>query len=192
MRYPLHVNSASPVGFVSMQKNEHMRFSDRKRKQVDFLFPEVPMNIVLVYPSIPPNTGNVSRLCAATGTRLHLIEPLGFDIDERAVRRAGLDYWDSVDINVYPDFEMFIEKNATGRKFFFSTAGKRGFHDAEFESGDFLVFGNETYGLPDKIIDAQPTDQVLNIPIKLDNVRSLNLSNCAAIVLFEALRQINI
>ena len=87
-----------------MVKNEHMRFSDRKRQQMDFQFPEVPMNIVLVYPSIPPNTGNVSRLCAATGSRLHLIEPLGFDIDERAVRRAGLDYWDAVDISVYPDF----------------------------------------------------------------------------------------
>ena len=174
-----------------MSKNEQMRFSDRKRKQIDFRFPDVPMNIVLIYPSIPPNTGNVSRLCAATGSRLHLIEPLGFDIDDRAVRRAGLDYWDSVDIAVYPDFETFMAQNQEGRKFFFSTAGEKNFHHAEFEAGDFLIFGNETYGLPDEIIDAQPVDQILNIPIKLDNVRSLNLSNCAAIVLFEALRQIN-
>ncbi|WP_372807656.1 tRNA (cytidine(34)-2'-O)-methyltransferase [Pontiella sp.] len=149
------------------------------------------MNLVLVYPSIPPNPGNASRLCAATGSRLHLIEPLGFDIDDRAVRRAGLDYWDSVDLTVYPDFETFLEKNPDGTKYFFSTAGKRGFHQAEFEAGDYLVFGNETYGLPDGIIGAQPPDQVLNIPIKLDCVRSLNLSNCAAIVLYEALRQLN-
>ncbi|MDZ8119252.1 tRNA (cytidine(34)-2'-O)-methyltransferase [Pontiella agarivorans] len=174
-----------------MGKNEQMRFSDRKRQEMDFQFPEIPMNIVLVYPSIPPNTGNVSRLCAATGSRLHLIEPLGFNIDDRAVRRAGLDYWDSVDLHVYPDFGTFLEKNSKGRKFFFSTAGKKIFHDAAFEPGDFLIFGNETYGLPDEIIDAQPSDQVLNIPIRLDNVRSLNLSNCAAVVLFEALRQIN-
>lgn len=174
-----------------MNKNEQMRFSDRKRQQMDFEFPEVSMNIVLVYPSIPPNTGNASRLCAATGSRLHLIEPLGFDVSDRAVRRAGLDYWDSVDIMVYPDFETFMEKNPTGAKYFFSTAGERNFHQAEFQAGDYLVFGNETYGLPDEIIDAQSPDQVLNIPIKLDNVRSLNLSNCAAIVLYESLRQIN-
>ena len=158
---------------------------------MDFQWPEVPMNIVLVYPSIPPNTGNVSRLCAATGARLHLIEPLGFDIDDRAVRRAGLDYWDSVDLTVYPDFETFLEQNTEGRKYFFSTAGATIFHDAAFNPGDYLIFGNETYGLPDEIINAQEPDQILNIPIKLDNVRSLNLSNCAAIVLFEALRQIN-
>ena len=175
----------------SMKKNEHMRFSERKRVDMEFQWSEVPMNIVLVYPSIPPNTGNVSRLCAATGARLHLIEPLGFDIDNRAVRRAGLDYWDSVDLTVYPDFETFVEQNTEGRKHFFSTAGATIFHDAEFAPGDYLIFGNETYGLPDEIIDAQDPDQILNIPIKLDNVRSLNLSNCAAIVLFEALRQLN-
>ena len=174
-----------------MKKNEQMRFSDRQRVDMEFLWPEIPMNIVLVYPSIPPNTGNIARLCAATGSRLHLIEPLGFDIDDRAVRRAGLDYWDSVDITVYPDFESFAEQNPVGRKYFFSTAGATRFHHAEFSIGDYLIFGNETYGLPDEIIEAQAPDQILNIPIRLDNVRSLNLSNCAAIVLFEALRQIN-
>ncbi|MDF7798438.1 tRNA (cytidine(34)-2'-O)-methyltransferase [Pontiellaceae bacterium B1224] len=174
-----------------MKKNEQMRFSDRKRVELDFQWLEVPMNIVLVAPSIPPNTGNISRLCAATGSRLHLIEPLGFDVSDKAVRRAGLDYWDSVDITVYPDFETFMKKNAEGRKYFFSTAGNKSFYTAEFQPGDYLVFGNETYGLPDKIIEAQPVEQILNIPIKLDCVRSLNLSNCAAIVLYEALRQIN-
>lgn len=175
-----------------MSKNEQMRFSERKRQQMDFEFPDVPMNIVLVYPSIPPNTGNASRLCAATGSRLHLIEPLGFDVSDRAVRRAGLDYWDSVDITVYPDFETFLDKNKDGTKYFFTTAGKRNFQQADYQPGDYLVFGNETYGLPDEIIQAQSVDHVLNIPIKLDCVRSLNLSNCAAIVLYEALRQCNV
>lgn len=158
---------------------------------MDFKWSDPPMNIVLVAPSIPPNTGNASRLCAATGSRLHLVEPLGFDVSDRAVRRAGLDYWDSVDLSVYSDFETFLEKNPAGRKFFFSTAGQYNFHEAEYTPGDFFIFGNETYGLPDEIIDAQPPEQVLNIPIKLDSVRSLNLSNCASIVLYESLRQIN-
>ena len=114
-----------------MSKNIQMRFSDRERVQMDFHFPEVPMNIVLVAPSIPPNTGNASRLCAATGSRLHLVEPLGFDIDERAVRRAGLDYWDAVDLSVYPHFEAFLEQNPKGAKYYFSTAGARSFHAAE-------------------------------------------------------------
>lgn len=174
-----------------MKKNQQMRFSDRERVEMDFQWPEIPMNIVLVAPSIPPNTGNASRLCAATGSRLHLVEPLGFDISDRAVRRAGLDYWDSVDLTVYPDFEDFMKRNLTGNKYFFTTAGKRNFHQAQYNPGDYLIFGNETYGLPDEIINAQPPENMLNIPIKLDCVRSLNLSNCGAIVLYEALRQIN-
>ncbi len=174
-----------------MKTNEQMKFSERKRVEMEFQWPDVPMNIVLVAPSIPPNTGNVSRLCAATGSRLHLVEPLGFDVSDRAVRRAGLDYWDAVDLNVYPDFATFLEKNSGGRKFFFSTAGSKIFHDADFQPGDYFIFGNETFGLPDKILEQQPPEQILNIPIRLDNVRSLNLSNCAAIVLYEALRQIN-
>lgn len=174
-----------------MKKNEQMRHSERKRVEMDFQWPDVPMNIVLVYPSIPPNTGNASRLCAATGSRLHLIEPLGFDIDDRAVRRAGLDYWDSVDLSVYPDFATFLERNSDGCKYFFTTAAKRNFHEAKFNPGDYLIFGNETHGLPDEIITDQSSDHLLNIPIKLDCVRSLNLSNCAAIVLYEALRQQN-
>ena len=174
-----------------MAGNEQMRFSDRKRVQMDFNWPDPPMNIVLVEPSIPPNTGNASRLCAATGSRLHLVEPLGFDIDERAVRRAGLDYWDSVDLSVYPDFDTFLERNPSGRTFFFSTAGKRNFHEVEYHPGDYFIFGNETVGLPDELLAAQDPDHVLNIPVRLDAVRSLNLSNCAAIVLYESLRQCN-
>ena len=173
-----------------MKKNEQMRHAERKRVEMDFQWPEVPVNIVLVEPSIPPNTGNISRLCAATGSRLHLVEPLGFDISNSRLRRAGLDYWDSVDITVYPDLETFFDKNPDGQKYFFSTAGKQNFQQVEYAPGDYLIFGNETVGLPDALLDEHP-EQVCNIPIKLDNVRSLNLSNCAAIVLYEALRQIN-
>ncbi len=157
---------------------------------MDFQWPEVPMNIVLVEPSIPPNTGNISRLCAATGSRLHLVEPLGFEMSNSRLRRAGLDYWDSVDLTVYPNLETFFEQNTTGQKHFFSTAGKQNFHQVEYAPGDYLIFGNETLGLPDALLEEYP-EQVCNIPIKLNHVRSLNLSNCAAIVLYEALRQIN-
>src|SRR5210317_830380 len=118
-----------------MKKNEQMQFSNRKRIELEFDWPENPMNIVLVEPSIPPNTGNISRLCAATGSRLHLIEPLGFALSEKQLRRAGLDYWKSVDLTVHPDFETFLEKNPTGRKFFFSTAGEQNFYEARYEPG---------------------------------------------------------
>ncbi|VGO22801.1 tRNA (cytidine(34)-2'-O)-methyltransferase [Pontiella sulfatireligans] len=158
--------------------------------ELEFQWPDAPFNIVLVEPSIPPNTGNISRLCAATGTALHLIEPLGFDLSEKQLRRAGLDYWDSVNLTVYPDFDTFLEKNPSDRKFFFSTAGSRNFQEAAFQPNDYFIFGNETFGLPDEMLAAH-SESILNIPIKLDCVRSLNLSNCAAIVLYEALRQIN-
>jgi tRNA (cytidine/uridine-2'-O-)-methyltransferase len=173
-----------------MRKNEQMRHSERKRVELDFHWPDPPLNIVLVSPSIPPNTGNISRLCAATGTRLHLIEPLGFDISEKQVRRAGLDYWDAVDLCAYPDLDAFFEQNPGGNKYYFSTAGRRHYSDVEYTAGDYLVFGNETLGLPDALLEKHP-EQVVNIPIKLDAVRSLNLSNCAAIALYEALRKIN-
>ncbi len=173
-----------------MKKNEQMRHSERKRVELDFQWPEVPLNIVLVEPSIPPNTGNISRLCAATGTTLHLVEPLGFDLSEKQLRRAGLDYWDSVDIQVHPNLEVFFEQNPAGHRYLFSTAGKQSYSEVTYAPGDYLIFGNEMVGLPDDLLAAHP-EQVCNIPIKLDCVRSLNLSNCAAIVLYEALRQIN-
>ena len=173
-----------------MKKNEQMRHSERKRVELEFQWPEEPFNIVLVEPTIPPNTGNVSRLCAATGSRLHLVEPLGFDISEKQVRRAGLDYWDSVDLNTYPNMDSFFEQNPTGNKYFFSTAGQRSYAQVAYAPGDYLIFGNETLGLSDSLLEKFP-EQVCNIPIKLDSVRSLNLSNCAAIVLYEALRKIN-
>lgn len=173
-----------------MKKNEQMQHSNRKRIELEFRWPDIPMNIVLVEPSIPPNTGNISRLCAATGTKLHLVEPLGFDLSEKRLRRAGLDYWDSVDLTIYPGFPEFMERNPGGRKFFFSTAGKQNFQSVNFLPGDYFIFGNEAVGLSDELLADYP-EQVLNIPLRLDNVRSLNLSNCAAIVLYEALRQIN-
>jgi tRNA (cytidine/uridine-2'-O-)-methyltransferase len=173
-----------------MKKNEQMRHAGRKRIELDFQWPETPLNIVLVEPSIPPNTGNISRLCAATGSVLHLVEPLGFDLSEKRLRRAGLDYWDSVDLRRYPNLETFLEQNPGGNKYFFSTAGHQSYAEVEYAPGDYLVFGNEAVGLPDDLLAAHP-EQVCNIPIKLDSVRSLNLSNCAAIVLYEALRQID-
>ena len=173
-----------------MKKNEQMLHSERKRVELDVQWPERPLNIVLVEPSIPPNTGNISRLCAATGTRLHLIEPLGFDLSDKQVRRAGLDYWEAVELTVYPDLNAFFEQNPGGNKYYFSTAGRRRFSDVEYAAGDYLVFGNESFGLPDSLLATYP-EQVVNIPIKLDAVRSLNLSNCAAVALYEALRKIN-
>ena len=172
-----------------MKKNEQMRHSARRRIEMDFRWPAVPFNIVLVEPSIPPNTGNIARLCAATGSVLHLVEPLGFDLSEKQLRRAGLDYWASVELHTYPDLDAFLDRNPGGRKFLFSTAGRTSVFDVAFRPGDFLVFGNETVGLPDGLIARHPPEQVCNIPIRLDHVRSLNLSNCASIVLYEALRQ---
>ncbi len=174
-----------------MKKNEQMRYSERKRIELDFQWPDLPLNIVLVEPTIPPNTGNIARLCAATGSALHLVEPLGFDLSEKQLRRAGLDYWDSVDLHTYPNLEAFFEQNPNGYKYLFSTAGKRSFLEVAYAPGDYLVFGNETVGLPDELLEKN-TENVCNIPIKLDCVRSLNLSNCAAIVLYEALRQLDI
>ncbi|MCF7847955.1 MAG: tRNA (cytidine(34)-2'-O)-methyltransferase [Kiritimatiellales bacterium] len=149
------------------------------------------MNIALVEPEIPPNTGTIARLCAATGTVLHLIEPLGFQLTDKNIRRAGLDYWDSVELHRYPELENFFEKTSNVRKLYFSTSGAKNYTQAEYRPGDCLVFGNESRGLPDQLLADHPED-VYNIPMRLNHVRSLNLANCAAIVLYEALRQINL
>lgn len=156
-----------------------------------FCWPTPPLHIVLVAPSIPPNTGNISRLCAGTGTVLHLIEPIGFDLSEKSLRRAGLDYWDAVELYRHANLEEFFARHPTGRKYFFSTSGARNCYEATFAPGDFLIFGNETHGLPDELLAAH-ADDVLNIPIRLDRIRSINLSNSAAIALYEAMRQIHI
>ncbi len=162
----------------------------RPRHQLNFNWPDPPLNLVLVEPEIPQNTGNIARLCAATGTILHLIEPLGFRLTDRDVKRAGLDYWESVDIRRAPNFQTFCENNPGVRKLFFSTSGRRNYAEADYQPGDCLIFGSESRGLPLELLEAHPED-VYNIPMKLENVRSLNLANAASIVLYEALRQCN-
>ena len=147
-----------------------------------------PFNIVLVEPEIPPNTGNIARLCAATGTVLHLVEPLGFSIDDRQMKRAGLDYWTSVDIKVWQGLDQVWEAYPGGRFFYLSTKASRSYLAADFRQGDFIVFGKETKGLPAELI-ASNQDTAITIPMPANAVRSLNLSTSAGIVLYEALRQ---
>jgi len=145
-------------------------------------------NIVLYEPEIPQNTGNIARLCAATKSRLHLIEPMGFFLDDRRLRRAGLDYWPQVSLRRYLDFEDFLAAHPAARLFFLTTKGERWYHDIAFQKGDYLVFGPETRGLPGKILTLAPKHN-LRIPMAPGS-RSLNLANSAAIVLYEALRRV--
>jgi tRNA (cytidine/uridine-2'-O-)-methyltransferase len=147
------------------------------------------VNIVLVEPEIPPNTGNVARLCAATKTHLHLIEPLGFKLDDRQLKRAGMDYWEQVAWTKWPDWRAFREQLAPrARLWFVESDGPIIYSDARFEREDYLVFGRETAGLPRQLLE-QNRERWLRLPMFKEQSRSLNLSNCAAIVLFEALRQ---
>lgn len=144
-------------------------------------------NIVLVEPEIPQNTGNISRTCAVTGSRLHLVRPLGFTIDDRQLKRAGLDYWKDLDLTYYDSFEELEQKHPEGRFFLFSTHAKRLYSEVSYRDEDFLVFGKETAGLGSALLSRRASDAV-RIPMKSDQ-RSLNLSNSAAIALYEALRQ---
>lgn len=146
------------------------------------------MHIVLYEPEIPSNTGNIARTCVVTGTTLHLIEPLGFNIDEKSVRRAGLDYWQDVAIYVYKNFEEFLEKNSGGSFYLLSTKGKKYYDKVVFKKDDYLIFGPETRGLPEELLK-EYEEQVFKIPMGKD-YRSLNLSNAVAIVLYEGLRQL--
>lgn len=146
-------------------------------------------HIVLVEPEIPANTGNISRTCAATGTYLHLVRPLGFNTDDRTLKRAGLDYWHSVKLEYHDSFAE-VQERYTGHRFFFaSTKAKKRYTEYTFKDGDFFVFGKETKGLPEELLQANK-DTLLRLPMT-DAVRSLNLSNSAAILLFEGLRQID-
>lgn len=147
------------------------------------------INIVLVEPEIPQNTGNIARTCAAIGATLHLIKPLGFDISEKAVRRAGLDYWDKVKIIVYENLQEFREKIKSNRIFLLSTKAKKVYSEVSYEEDCYLVFGPETRGLPEEYI-LENFEHTLRIPMG-DNIRSLNLSNSVAIVAYEAERQLN-
>ena len=147
------------------------------------------MNLVLVEPEIPPNTGNVARLCAATKTTLHLIEPFGFKLDDAQLKRAGMDYWQHVGWHRWPNWKAFEEKlPANARLWFIESNGPKLYSEAKFSPDDYLVFGRETAGLP-KQLPGQNRDHWLRIPMFNAQSRSLNLSNCVALVLFEALRQ---
>jgi tRNA (cytidine/uridine-2'-O-)-methyltransferase len=145
-----------------------------------------PFHVVLVEPEIPPNTGAIARTCGATQSPLHLVGPLGFSIDEHAVRRAGLDYWNLVDVHRHDSFEAFEESHSSGRIHLFSATASRCYLDAPFRPGDALVFGKESVGLPETLL--RNRDYVWAIPT-LGPVRSLNLSNAVAIVVYEALRR---
>lgn len=145
------------------------------------------LNIVLYEPEIPENTGNIGRTCVATGTRLHLIEPLGFQLTEKAVKRAGMDYWHELDVTRYIDYHDFLEKNPNAKIYMATTKGRRVYTEVSYEPDCFLMFGKESAGIPEEILKAHPAEAV-RIPM-LGDTRSLNLSNAAAIVLYEALRQ---
>ena len=145
------------------------------------------LNVVLVEPEIPQNTGNIARTCAATGSVLHLVKPLGFDISERAVRRAGLDYWHLVDVRVYENLDELFEENDIRQMRLFSTKAPRAYTEANYADGCFLFFGRETRGLPEAFLEAH-FESCVRIPMRTE-ARSLNLSNSVAVGVFEALRQ---
>ncbi len=145
------------------------------------------MHIVLVEPEIPNNTGNISRTCSVTGSTLHLVRPLGFSTDDKHLKRAGLDYWQYLDLHYWDSFAELQQAYPAGRFWYCSTKAKHHYTEAAFAPGDFLVFGKETKGLPEELLRAH-ADQAIRIPMKPD-IRSLNLANSVAIVLYEALRQ---
>lgn len=145
------------------------------------------IHVVLVEPEIPQNTGNISRTCAIVGAQLHLIEPLGFSIDEKHVRRAGLDYWDKLELFTYPSLEDFSEKHPDGEYYYFSTKAAKRHTDVQYGDNVYLFFGKETRGLPEDLVYGNP-ERAVRIPMR-DELRSLNLSNSAAIAVYEVLRQ---
>lgn len=147
------------------------------------------LNIVLVEPEIPQNCGNIARTCAATGSRLHLIRPLGFDISEKAVKRAGLDYWHLVEVFDYENLADFFAKNDVKQMWCLSTKAPRSYTQAEFSDGCYLFFGKETKGLPEDFLEAH-RDSCVRLPMR-EEARSLNLSNAVAITVYEALRQLD-
>lgn len=147
-----------------------------------------PFHIVLIEPEIPPNTGNIARLCAATGTVLHLVGKLGFSLEDKHLKRAGLDYWEAVDVRRWESLEELQAAFPQGRFWYTSKKARLSYAEAEYRPGDFLVFGKETLGLPEEILNRH-SDRTIRIPIFSPIVRSLNLSTSAGIVLYEALRQ---
>ena len=148
------------------------------------------LHVVLIEPEIPQNTGNIARLCVAAGARLHLVGPLGFSIDEKAVKRSGMDYWDRLDLRTWESFEVFRAAHPEARFWYLSSKVERNYWDVSFSDGDFLVFGRETKGRPSSLLAAHP-ESSLTIPMT-EGTRSINLATSAGIVLYEALRQLNI
>ncbi len=146
-------------------------------------------NIVLVEPEIPQNTGNIARTSAATGSKLHIVKPMGFEIDDKKLKRAGLDYWHLLGIRYYESIDDFFEKNQGGRFFYASTKAQNTYADVKFSDGDFILFGKETKGLPEPLL-YKNSERCIRIPM-ISQARSLNLSNAVAIVVYEALRQTN-
>lgn len=147
------------------------------------------LNIVLHQPEIPANTGNIGRTCVATGTRLHLIEPLGFRLNEKEIKRAGMDYWDDLEVIRYVNCEEFLEKNSGAKIYYATTKAQHTYTEVNYEPDCYIMFGKESAGIPEEILLDNP-DTCIRIPM-LDSIRSLNLSNSVAIVLYEALRQNN-
>lgn len=150
---------------------------------------KLSLNIVLVEPEIPQNTGNIARTCAITNSKLHLVEPLGFDLDEKQARRAGLDYWPFASVETHENLDAFFDKYKGCRFFYASTKAKKYYTDVQFQDGDFILFGKETAGLPEALIKGSP-ETAIKIPMDKER-RSLNLSNAVAIVAYEALRQLD-
>ena len=145
------------------------------------------INIILHEPEIPQNTGNIARTCAATGASLHIIRPMGFEIDDRKLKRAGLDYWHQLDITYYDNLEDFVSKHPEARIYYFSTKAPRAYTEIEYKGDVYLMFGKETRGLPEELLLANP-ETTVRIPMR-DKLRSLNLSNSVAIAVYEVLRQ---
>jgi tRNA (cytidine/uridine-2'-O-)-methyltransferase len=145
------------------------------------------MNIILHEPEIPANTGNIGRTCVATGTTLHLIEPLGFSIDDKAVRRSGLDYWKDLDVRTYIDFNEFLEKNPDARIYMATTKARNTYADVSFGKDDYIMFGKESAGIPEELL-LEYESTCIRIPME-NGIRSLNLGNAVSIILYEALRQ---
>jgi tRNA (cytidine/uridine-2'-O-)-methyltransferase len=147
------------------------------------------LNIVLLEPEIPANTGNIGRTCVATGTRLHLIEPMGFRLNEKQIKRAGLDYWNDLDVTVYDSYNDFLEKNTYPKIYMATTKAVKSYTDVRYEPDCYIMFGKESAGIPEELLLANK-DNCIRIPM-VGNIRSLNLGNSVAIILYEALRQNN-
>lgn len=148
------------------------------------------LNIVLFQPEIPQNTGNIARTCVLTNCKLHLIKPLGFSLDEKHLKRAGLDYWKYLDLEIHESYDALREKYTDGNFYFSTTHGGNFYHEAKFKDGDFIVFGRESSGLPDSIRESNPKG-CIRVPMINSTTRSLNLSNTVAIIVYEALRQMD-